>query len=149
MRRIVDANVATLLERRAGAIGGRAELRGWRRRAAARLAAVLLGGSLVAGAAGGAARAQAEPGAGYPEGRTLVVRGHVGLTYRQAPSLDAGVLAVLPGGTVGTVRAGPVIADGLAWYRIGLPGDGPDGPTSGWVAAGYVLPVGSPPPGAG
>ena len=64
------------------------------------------------------------------------------LTYRVAPGVDAAALLLLTQGTVGTITAGPVVADGYTWYEFSTnewPGD------PGWVAGEFLSPAGEAP----
>jgi hypothetical protein len=60
------------------------------------------------------------------------------LNYRVDPAVDARILKVLAEGTEGAILDGPVYADGWTWYRLGLPGYGPDGDTPAWVAGEFL-----------
>ena len=57
----------------------------------------------------------------------------VGLNLRSGPSTASSVLAVLPGGTIGTVTGAPVTATGYTWYPVSMPGF-----PAGWVAGDYL-----------
>ena len=54
------------------------------------------------------------------------------LTFRQAPGLDAAVIAWLPFGTDLVLLSGPVPADGYDWYQVDQAG------TVGWLVEGFT-----------
>lgn len=101
------------------------------------LLALLVGGALTVTGA----RPERAVAADYAIGASVAVSSET-LTYRVAPSASADALALLTQGTVGTITAGPVVADGYTWYEFstvawdGLPG---------WVAGEFLLPAGEAP----
>ena len=59
------------------------------------------------------------------------------LSYRDGPSLGAGVLTLLPQGTGGMITDGPIVADGYTWWEFTL--DGAEaGAVPGWVAGEFL-----------
>lgn len=98
--------------------------------------AALLGGLALA-----IGRPQRAAAADFAIGASVAVTSET-LTYRNAPSATAPALLLLTEGTVGTITAGPVVADGYTWYefsmtdREGLPG---------WVAGEFLTPAGEAP----
>ena len=73
---------------------------------------------------------------GFQEGDIVVTT--TALNYRSRPTLNGGIIMVLPEGTQGAIYEGPYAADGYNWYSLGLPGFGPDGQAPGWVAGEYL-----------
>lgn len=73
---------------------------------------------------------------GFQEGDFVVAT--TALNYRAQPTLNGGIIMVLPEGTQGAIYEGPYAADGYNWYKLGLPGYGPDGQAAGWVAGEYL-----------
>jgi len=67
----------------------------------------------------------------FSVGQTVLINTN-GLRLRAAAGLTAAVLTTLPGGTTGTIAAGPQTADGYAWYRLQTAS------ASGWVAGEYL-----------
>ena len=65
-----------------------------------------------------------------------------GLSYRDAPGLETGILDLLPYGTEGLLTDGPVLADGYTWWEFTLAGSVGTGALPGWVAGEFLVPVG-------
>lgn len=64
-----------------------------------------------------------------------------GLSYRDAPGLDTGVLTLLAYGTEGLLTDGPVMVDGYTWWEFTLAGSVGTGAMPGWVAGEFLVPV--------
>ena len=97
---------------------------------------VIIGGLTLA-----VARPQRAAAADFAIGASVAVASET-LTYRTAPSVEAPALLLFTQGTVGTITAGPIVADGYTWYEFsttawgGLPG---------WVAGEFLTPAGEAP----
>ena len=57
------------------------------------------------------------------------------LRMRSSANTSAGVVAVLPAGTTGTVLAGPTTASGYTWWRIQTASG------TGWAAGAFLIPM--------
>ena len=77
---------------------------------------------------------------GHAPGTVLKVT--AGLYLRSGAGTGTSVYTTMPTGTVVTVVAGPIVANGLTWYQVSTPYG------QGWAAGEYMTPTGSstPPP---
>jgi uncharacterized protein YgiM (DUF1202 family) len=111
------------------------------RRGAGSFARLLIVTALIGGLALAIGRPQRAAAADFAIGASVAVTSET-LTYRNAPSATAPALLLFTQGTVGTITAGPVVADGYTWYEFstnewdGLPG---------WVAGEFLTPAGEAP----
>ncbi len=71
------------------------------------------------------------PGAAFAIGDT--VRATTAVNLRSSPSTSGGLLQTLASGTTGTVLAGPVSANGYAWYQLRISG------ATGWAAGQFFV----------
>jgi uncharacterized protein YgiM (DUF1202 family) len=93
--------------------------------------AVLLAAALTMALHVTGSRTSAQSAPAFTAGQTVVVTTD-GLNFRTEAGLETDVTSVLPLGTVGTVVAGPVQADGYTWYELNVAG------TTGWSDAEYL-----------
>lgn len=76
-----------------------------------------------------------QPIAEFAAGETVVV-GADALNFRAEPGLSGESAVVLPPGLRATVMAGPMVADGYAWYQLDANG------VTGWSAGEFLAPAG-------
>jgi uncharacterized protein YgiM (DUF1202 family) len=79
----------------------------------------------------------AAAGAGAPAAGELAAVAVDALNLREAPGLDAGIVAVLPAGTPLAVVDAAAAADGEAWVPVAVV-DGDFAGWTGWVAGTYL-----------
>lgn len=100
-----------------------------RLRRAAAVAGLAAALTLGAGGLAGTAFAQTDPG--FTAGQTVFVVTDA-LNLRSAASSSSDVLVTATTGASAAVVAGPVVADGYAWYQVSIDGQ------TGWMAGEYL-----------